>query len=236
MLHLRRSAPRVSPNLALLLVLVLATACGGLIRYNSGETTQQARDAAATETGLSLCDPLDLPNLGFEEPVLPGEMLYNSYASVRGWRSPHGDLLIGRGNLGLDHVPDNAAYGDQHGILKPRRAGQVRAQDNTEVEYPLSLRVGQRYALVLSAMSPAAGSTVTLSMTGADISPYEFSAPGSWRQRVVPFTAQAEAVTLRIVTGERSDVGALGMSRGEVDILVDVAGVFPICDAAATAP
>jgi hypothetical protein len=53
---------------------------------------------------------------------------------------------------------------------------------------------------------------------------------------VVPFTAQAETVTLRIVTGERSDVGALGMSRGEVDILVDVAGVFPICDAAATAP
>ena len=74
----------------------------------------------------------------------------------------------------------DADYGDQHGILKPRRAGQVRAQDNTEVEYPLSLRVGQRYALVLSAMSPAAGSTVTLSMTGADIIPYEFSAPGSW--------------------------------------------------------
>jgi hypothetical protein len=207
-----------------------------LIRYNSGQTTQQARDAASAESGLSLCDPLALPNLGFEEPVLPGEMLYNSYASPIGWRSPHGDLLIGRGNLGLDHVPDNAAYGDQHGILKPRRTGEVRAQDNTEAEYVLTLQVGQRYALVLSAMSPAAGSTVTLSMTGSDISPYEFSAPTAWRQRVVPFTAQAETVTLRIVTGERSDVGALGMGRGVVDILVDVAGVFPICDAASATP
>ena len=236
MFHYRRSAPRLSLPLALLAIPSLAAACGGLIRYNSGATTQQARDAAVTESGLSLCDPLALPNLGFEEPVLPGEMLYNSYSSPVGWRSPHGDLLIGRGNLGLDHLPDNAAYGDQHGILKPRRAGEVRAQDNTEVEYVLALRAGQRYALVLSAMSPAAGSTVTLTMSGSDISPYEFSAPTSWRQRVVPFTAQAETVTLRIVTGERTDVGALGMGRGEVDILVDVAGVFPICDATGGAP
>ena len=45
-------------------------------------------------------------------------------------------------------------------------------------------------------------------------------------------------VVVRVETGERSDVGTVGMGRGEVDILLDVAGVFPLCDAAApgTAP
>ena len=116
-----RFAHRIAVTLAL--VTALATGCGGLIQYNSGQTTQQARDAAVAETGLALCDPLDLPNIGFEEPVLPGEMLYNSYPFLAGWRSPHGEMLVGRGNLGIDAIPDNAAYGDQHAILKPRRAG-----------------------------------------------------------------------------------------------------------------
>lgn len=231
-----RFAHRIAVTLAL--VTALATGCGGLIQYNSGQTTQQARDAAVAETGLALCDPLDLPNIGFEEPVLPGEMLYNSYPFLAGWRSPHGEMLVGRGNLGIDAIPDNAAYGDQHAILKPRRAGEVRAQAHTAIEYALQLEVGKRYALVLSAMSPQAGNEVTLTMVGTELSPYVFSAPTAWRQRVVPFTAREALVVVRVETGERSDVGTVGMGRGEVDILLDVAGVFPLCDAATpgTAP
>lgn len=231
-----RFAHRIAVTLAL--VTALATGCGGLIQYNSGQTTQQARDAAVAETGLALCDPLDLPNIGFEEPVLPGEMLYNSYPFLAGWRSPHGEMLVGRGNLGIDAIPDNAAYGDQHAILKPRRAGEVRAQAHTAIEYALQLEVGKRYALVLSAMSPQAGNEVTLTMVGTELSPYAFSAPTAWRQRVVPFTAREALVVVRVETGERSDVGTVGMGRGEVDILLDVAGVFPLCDAATpgTAP
>lgn len=234
MTHVSRSVQRVLLTLALLASIAPVTGCGGLIQYNSGETTQQARDAAVAETGLALCDPLDLANIGFEEPVLPGEMLYNSYSFLGGWRTPHGEILVGRGNLGLDDIPDNAAYGDQHAILKPRRAGEVRAQDNTVIEYALQLEIGHRYALVLSTMSPSAGNKVTLNMVGTELTPYEFSTTTSWRQRVVPFTAQAELVTLRVETGERTDVGALAMGRAEVDILVDVAGVFPLCDTAAT--
>lgn len=231
-----RFAHRIAVTLAL--VTALATGCGGLIQYNSGQTTQQARDAAVAETGLALCDPLDLPNIGFEEPVLPGEMLYNSYPFLAGWRSPHGEMLVGRGNLGIDAIPDNAAYGDQHAILKPRRAGEVGAQAHTAIESALQLEVGKRYALVLSAMSPQAGNEVTLTMVGTELSPYAFSAPTAWRQRVVPFTAREALVVVRVETGERSDVGTVGMGRGEVDILLDVAGVFPLCDAAApgTAP
>lgn len=234
MTHVSRSVQRVLLTLALLVSLAPVSGCGGLIQYNSGATTQQARDAAVAETGLALCDPLDLANIGFEEPVLPGEMLFNSYPFLAGWRSPHGEILVGRGNLGLDDVPDSAAYGDQHAILKPRRAGEVRAQHNTVIEYALQLEVGRRYALVLSTMSPSAGNEVTLTMEGTELTPYEFSSPTSWRQRVVPFTAQAELVTLRVETGERTDVGALAMTRAEVDILLDVAGVFPICDTATT--
>lgn len=234
MTHASHSAHHLLVALALVAPSAVASGCSGLIQYNSGQTTQQARDAAVTETGLALCDPLDLVNIGFEDPVLPGEMLFNGYTFLGGWRTPHGDMLVGRGNLGLDDIPDSAAYGDQHAILKPRRAGQVRAQDHTVLEYAMQLQVGHRYALVLSTMSPSAVNKVTLTMEGSELTPYEFSVSTSWRQRVVPFTAQAELVTLRIETGERTDVGTVGMSRAEVDILLDVAGVFPICDAVAT--
>ena len=208
MTHVSRSVQRVLLTLALLTSFAPVTGCGGLIQYNSGETTQQARDAAVAETGLALCDPLDLANIGFEEPVLPGEMLYNSYPFLAGWRSPHGEMLVGRGNLGIDAIPDNAAYGDQHAILKPRRAGEVRAQAHTAIEYALQLEVGKRYALVLSAMSPQAGNEVTLTMVGTELSPYAFSAPTAWRQRVVPFTAREALVVVRVETGETRPASA----------------------------
>jgi hypothetical protein len=191
---------------------------------------EEARSRGAETSGIALCDALETYNIGFEEPVLPPQMPYNSYGAFRGWRSPQGDLLVGRGNLNLGWVPDNAAYGDQHGILKPRRTGGGDAQDNTAMTYTFPTTAGQRYAVIVSTASATAGNQLTLSLSGTEVSEFTFSAGTSWRQRVVPFTAAADSVTLSLVSGARADFGAVALSRGEADIYVDVAGVFEVCE------
>ena len=207
----------------------VALGCSVVVHYNSGQTVDQARAAAQSEGGISLCDAIDTPNIGFETPAIPAQMTYNSYPSVPGWRSPRGELLVGRGNLDLPLVPDAAAYGDQHGILKPRRADVPGEQANTTLEYDLHVTPGQRYVLVFSAAAASEGTDLTLTLTGAIMTPYTFATRTDWRQRVVPFSATGDTVTVRFQTGLRSDVGAFALGRGEVDVYVDVAGVFPVC-------
>lgn len=207
----------------------LLLGCSVVVHYNSGQTADQARAAAESEGGISLCDPIDTPNIGFESPVIPAQMTYNSYPSVVGWRSPRGELLVGRGNLDVALVPDAAAYGDQHGILKPRRTEEPGEQANTTLEYDLHVTPGQRYVLVFSAAAASEGTDLQLTLGGAVMTPYTFATHTTWRQRVVPFSAVGDTVTVRFQTGLRSDVGAFTLGRGEVDVYVDVAGVFPVC-------
>lgn len=221
--------PRLAATLT---VCALLAGCSIIVPYRSGQTVDQARAAAQTEAGVALCDALPTPNIGFETPVLPPQMTYNSYPSLEGWRSSHGELLVGRGHLELPLVPDSAAYGDQHGILKPRRADGAGEEPNTLFEYELQVTPGQRYALVFSTAAASAGTDVELTVVGSDLtSPFTFGARTDWRQRVVPFTATAETITLRFRTGARADVGAFALGRGEVDVYLDVAGVFELCPA-----
>jgi hypothetical protein len=220
------SAPRC---LAAVSLAALGLGCSVIVQYNAGQTTDQARAAAESEASVRLCDPLTTPNIGFESPVLEPQMTFNSFQSIPGWRSVRGEPLVGRGNLDFPLVPNSAAYGDQHGILKPRRADGADVQANSAYEYDLHVTPGQRYALVLSTASGTAGTNVELTLSGADMAPFTFAVRTSWHQRVVPFTATAETVTVRFNTGTRSDVGAFSLGRGELDIFVDVAGVFAVC-------
>lgn len=216
-------------HIALTLGLAAAAGCSVIIQSNPGQTIDQARAAAEEQTSVRLCAALETPNIGFEDPTLPPQMTFNSYQSITGWRSPRGEPLVGRGNVDLPLVPDNAAYGAQHGLLKPRTTSGASEQPNTAYEYDLHVTPGQRYALVFSTASAAAGTDLTLTLSDTDVAPFTFAVRTSWYQRVVPFTPTGDTVTVRFQTSGRSDVGSFTLGRGEVDVYLDVAGVFAAC-------
>jgi hypothetical protein len=235
-LHALRGAPAALrstrsplPALGAASLAALGFGCSVIVQYGAGQTTEQARAAAETTASVRLCDAVAAPNVSFEAPVLPPQMTFNSYQSISGWRSVQGEPLVGRGNRDLPLVPDSAAYGEQHGILKPRQADGAPVQDNSAYEYDLQVTPGQRYALVFSTAAGTLGTDVELTLTGADMAPFTFATRTSWHQRVVPFTPNAETVTMRFTAGARRDVGAFQLGRGELDIFVDVAGVFAVC-------
>ena len=69
---LRNSLPLIVATVPFLATSWLNGGCGG-VQFEHGATPAVARAAAEQSEGLSLCEEVNAPNIGFEAPVLAGD-------------------------------------------------------------------------------------------------------------------------------------------------------------------